>query len=188
MNRMTENSGRPGTGSSLGVVLIAVGGLLALSNMGIIGGFGGIVGLLVLGGLGAWLLSQYYGGRRQLWLLIAGFVLLGCGAATVTGDHGGAWFLGITGLGFLTVYREDARRWWAVIPAGTFLTLAAVVMAEMSWRWVNAGTVFFLGMAATFLSLYVLPRHAQSWAIIPAVASAGLALLIWGASGTWVLP
>ena len=188
MNQETGNRGGRSNESTLGVVLIGVGGLLALSNMGVIGGMGGIVGLLVLGGLGAWLLSQYYGGRRQLWLLFAGFTLLGCGAATITGEYGGAWFLGITGLGFLTAWRENADRWWAVLPAGTLLTLAAVVVADASTRWISGGAVFFIGMAATFLALYALPRHPQSWAMFPAVASAALALIVWGASGTWTLP
>lgn len=188
MSRFGSNNTRPGGGASLGVILIGLGGLLALSNMGIIGGFGGVVGLIVLGGIGAWLLNQYYSGRRQLWLLLAGYILLGAGAATVTGVHAGAWFLGITGLGFLTAWREDDSRWWAVIPAGTMFTLSAVVVADLWWRWLDGGTVFFLGMAATFLALYVLPRHAQSWALIPAAVSGALALLIWGSSGTWVLP
>src|SRR5690554_6812239 len=188
MSDYLNRNGKSGAGSSLGVILIGVGGLLALSNLGIIGGFGGVIGLIVLGGMGAWLLNQYYGGRKQLWLLLAGFILLGCGAATVTGAYAGAWFLGISGLGFLTAWRDDESRWWAVIPAGTLFTLAAVVVADLSWRWLDGGTVFFLGLAATFLALYLLPRNAQSWALIPAAASGALALLIWGSSGTWMLP
>ncbi len=188
MSNGSYSKGKTGAGSSLGMVLIGVGGLLALSNMGIIGGFGGVVGLLVLAGLGAWLLNQYYTGRRQLWLLLGGFILLGCGAATVTGVNAGAWFLAISGLGFLTAWREDDSRWWAVIPAGTMFTLAAVVVADNSWRWIDGGAVFFLGMAATFMALHVLPRHAQSWALIPAAACGALALVAWGSSGSWLLP
>src|SRR5690554_5160424 len=188
MSNGSNSKGKTGAGSSLGMVLIGVGGLLALSNMGIIGGFGGVVGLLVLAGLGAWLLNQYYTGRKQLWLLIGGFILLGCGAATVTGVNAGAWFLAIAALGFLTAWREDDSRWWAIIPAGTLFTLAAVVVADHSWRWLDGGAVFFLGMAVTFLTLYVLPRHSQSWALIPAAASGALALIVWGSSGSWLLP
>ena len=177
-----------GNGSSLGLVLIGLGALLLLSNLGIIGGFGNIVGLAILGAMGGFLLHQHYTGRGQMWLLIGGFILLGCAAATVTGNLAGAWFLGIAGLGFLQVWREDERQWWALLPGGTFFTLAAVVVADNSARWLNGGTVFFAGLALTFLALYMLPRHAQSWAIIPATASAGLALLIWGSTGSWLLP
>ncbi len=177
-----------GNGSSTGLLLIGLGALLLLSNLGIIGGFGNIVGLGILGAMGGFLLHQHYTGRGQMWLLIVGFILLGCAAATVTGQYAGAWFLGIAGLGFLQVWREDERQWWAILPAGTFFTLAAVVVAETSARWPNGGTVFFAGLAVTFLAIYMLPRHAQSWAIIPAVASGGLALLIWGSSGSWLLP
>lgn len=184
-----RNGGRTaGNGSSLGLILIGLGALLLLSNLGIIGGFGNIVGLAILGAMGGFLLHQHYTGRGQMWLLIVGFILLGCAAATVTGQLAGAWFLGIAGLGFLQVWREDDRQWWALLPGGTFFTLAAVVVAENSTRWLNGGTVFFAGLALTFLALYMLPRYAQSWAIIPAVASAGLALLIWGSTGSWLLP
>lgn len=177
-----------GSSSTFGLILIGLGGMLLLSNLGIIDGFGGIVGLIILGGLGAWLLNQYYSGRRQLWLLIAGFTMLGAAAATVTGAYAGAWFLGVTGFGFLTAWRENDQRWWALVPGGVLLTLAGVVIADQSMRWLDGGIVFFVGLAATFLTLYALPRNAQSWAIFPAAASAGIALLIWGSSGSWLLP
>lgn len=177
-----------GSGSTFGLVLIGLGALLLLSNLGIIDGLGGIVGLAILGGIGAWLLNQYHTGRRYLWLLITGYTMLGAAAATVTGAYAGAWFLGITGLGFLSAWRENSQRWWAIIPAGTLLTLAAVVVADQSARWLDGGIVFFAGLAVTFLTLYALPRQAQSWAVFPAAASAGIALLIWGSSGSWLLP
>jgi|SRR5690625_2712209 len=177
-----------GTGSTFGLILIGFGALLLLSNLGIIDGLGGIVGLLILGGIGAWLLNQYHIGRRHLWLLFAGYTMLGAAAATVTGPYAGAWFLGITGLGFVSAWRENDTRWWAIIPAGTLLTLAGVVVADQTARWLDGGVVFFAGMAATFLTVYSLPRHGKSWALFPAAASAALALLIWGSTGSWLLP
>ena len=185
-----NGSGGSGNGSRLGLILIGFGALLLLSNLGIIGGFGNIIGLGILGAMGGFLLHQHYTGRGQAWLLIAGFVLLGCAAATVTGDYAGAWFLGISGLGFLQIWRENEKDWWALLPAGTAFTLAAVVASEVGrgLLGLNGGTVLFAGLAVTFLAIYMLPRYAQSWAIIPAVGSAGLALLIWGSSGSWLLP
>src|SRR5690625_3779158 len=178
-----------GSGSTFGLILIGLGALLLLSNLGIIGGMGGVIGLLILGGIGAWLLNQYYTSRqRHQWLLFSGFTILGAAAATVTGDYAGIWFLALTGFGFLTAWRENDSYWWALIPAGTMFTLAGVVFAEQSIGWLDGGVVFFLGMALTYLVIYSLPRHAQSWALFPAAASAALALVVWGASGSWRLP
>lgn len=185
-----NNKSRQGNGSTVGLLLIGLGALLLLSNLGIIGGFGNLVGLGILAAMGGFLLHQHYTGRGQVWLLITGFMLLGSAAATVTGEYGGAWFLGLAGLGFLQVWREKAKDWWALVPAGTLFTLAAVVVAETGrgLLGLTGGTVFFAGLAATFLVIYMLPRYGQSWAVIPAVGSAGLALLIWGSSGSWLLP
>lgn len=190
MSQSTQRNGRQSNfnASGLGTLLIAIGGLLLLSNMGIIGGFGGVIGLLLLGGMGAWLLNIYYSDRRQTWLLFLGWIMLGCAAATVTGTYAGAWFLGLSGIGFLQAWRDDENSWWALIPAGTFFTLAAVVLAELSVGWLGGGTVFFAGLAATFLVLYMLPRHSQTWALVPAVGSAVLALIVWGSTGSWILP
>jgi len=182
---------RPGGNAetNLGLVLIAIGGLLLLSNLGIIGSVGGITGLLLFGSIGLWLLSGHYGGRRKnSGTLIAGFVLLGIAAATVTGRLGGVWFLAVSGFGFLSVWRENAKQWWAVIPGGVLLTLAATAFTELQVRFVAPELVFFGGLALTFLALSALPRHAQRWALIPAAVSAGIAFLIWGASGSWLLP
>jgi len=188
----SKNTQRRLTGSAetnLGLVLIAVGGLLLLSNLGIIGSIGGITGLLMFGGLGAWLLAGYYSGRRRnSGTLIAGFILLGIAAATVTGSLGGAWFLALSGFGFLSVWRENAKQWWAVIPGGVLLTLAGTVLTELSVSWLAPEIVFFAGLALTFLALSALPRNAQQWALIPAAISAGIARLLWGASGAWLFP
>jgi len=184
----TPGARRSSTGHTAGMILIGVGVLILLSNLGILGGFGGIAGLLVLGFMGGFLLNQYHSGRKQLWMLLAGFILLGCAAATVTGHFAGAWFLGLSGAGFFLAWREDERRWWALIPAGVLGTLAAVVLSDVWITWLNGGAVFFAGLAITFLGIYSLPRYGQPWAMVPAVASAALALVVLGSAGGWVMP
>lgn len=189
-NRNTRPQRKGSAEASLGLVLLGVGTLLLLSNLGIIASIGGVTGLILFGGLGFWLLSRHYAGerRRHSGLLIAGFVLLGIAAATVSGRFAGAWFLALSGFGFLAVWRDDARQWWAVIPGGTLLTLAGTVVTELSVGWLAPEVVFFTGVALTFLSLTALPGHRQSWALIPAAVCGGIALLLWGASGSWLLP
>lgn len=190
MSNKREANSRNNKTYAAGTVLIGAGILMLLANMGILGGIGGIAGLLILGGMGAWLIHEYFNRRRQEWLLIAGFILLGAGAATVTGGLAGAWFLGLAATGFLYVWRENARHWWALIPAGVMYTLTAVVLSDVyrPMQWLDGGVVFFAGIAATFLSLYLLPRHNQTWALIPAAGSAALALVVLGATGSWFVP
>lgn len=181
--------GRASQSNWVGMALIGVGVLILLSNMGILAGFGGIAGLLVLGVMGGFILNQYYsGGRQHMWMLIAGFILLGAAAATVTGKFAGAWFLAFAGMGFFTTWREKDSRWWALIPAGTLFTLSAVVLSDVFLTWLNGGAVFFAGLALTFVSLYLLPRHSQPWALVPAAGSALLALVVLGSAGGWVMP
>jgi hypothetical protein len=174
--------------ATIGVLLVIVGLLALLSNFGMFRNFGGLTGALVLGGLGVFALNQYYTRLKQLWLLTAGFVLLGAGAACITGSLGGAYFLALTGLGFLMAFREDERRWWALLPAGLFFTLGAVAASGVVFPWLNGGVLFFAGLAVTFGAVHLLPNVNKGWAVFPALGSAALAVIVLGTTGGWVMP
>jgi hypothetical protein len=174
--------------STIGMLLVIVGMLALLSYFGWFTNFGGLTGGLVLGGLGLFALNQYYTKLRQLWLLISGYVLLGTAAAAMTGSFGGAYFLAITGMGFLAAYREDERRWWALLPAGLAFTLAAVVASEVIFPWLDGGVLFFAGLALTFGAVHLLPNVGKRWALFPALGSAALAVVVLGTTGGWVMP
>jgi hypothetical protein len=173
--------------TTIGALLVGTGILALLGNLGWFS-FSGLTGALVLGALGLFALNQYYSKLKQTWLLLSGFVLLGAGAACITGSLGGAYFLAITGLGFLMAFREDERQWWALMPAGLFFTLGAVAAASTSAPWLNGGVLFFAGVAATFGALHLLPGVNKAWAIYPALGSAALAVIVLGTSGSWVMP
>lgn len=173
--------------TTIGVLLLGTGILALLGNLGLFS-FSGLTGALVLGALGLFALNQYYSRLKQTWLLLSGFVLLGAGAACITGSLGGAYFLGITGLGFLLAFREDGRQWWALMPAGLFATLSAVAGASVVAPWLNGGVLFFAGIAATFGVVHLLPGVSKSWAVYPMLASAALAVIVLGTSGSWVMP
>jgi hypothetical protein len=135
-----------------------------------------------LAGIGflGWFLSN----RADWWAVIPGLVLIAL--ALIVGlpvffPHLGAWlgalFLAAIGLSFWTVYLREPRLWWAVIPGGMFLTLAAlsVLTAVLGGNW--TGGVFFFGLGLTFLLLSILPtpQGRMTWAVYP-----GLGLLAFG--------
>jgi hypothetical protein len=122
------------------------------------------------------------------WVMAAAFPAFGLALAVLwSGDWGGAAFLASLGAGFLSLYVARRERWWALIPAGTLLTLA-LVAASGDDGGVTSGTLFFLGLAVTFLVLWRLPDHPQRWAVFPAAGLAAMALIVTTTAGGWVLP
>ena len=71
-------------------------------------------------------------------------------------DLGGLIFLGGIGLAFWLAYATDrADRWWALMPAGALTTLAVVSVVGDVWSERYTASVFFLGLAITFLLVRV---------------------------------
>ena len=154
-------------------LLIALGLFFLLANTGWLAGLASwFWGLLFLAGGGAFLVV-YRNDRRHWWALIPGFSLVAVGVAALSGDTAGALFLALLGTGFAAVYLSDRQRWWAIIPAGVLYTLALVAWTSTVWPRADAGWLFFLGIAATFGLLFVLPEGEgrQRWAIYPALGS-----------------
>lgn len=171
-------------------LLIAAGALLLLDRFGWLSGVGSwLWGLLFLAG-GAAFLAVAWRDRERWWALIPGFALVGLAAAVLMGAAGGPLFLALLGVAFAVVYATDHRRWWAIIPAGALATLALVAYLGVAFPRYEAGWVFFVGLAATFLALVVQPpERRQRWAVIPAIALAALALVTVMAqqAGTWIV-
>jgi hypothetical protein len=176
--------------TQLGVALVALGLLALFGNLGIFAGLGRLIGLLLFGAAGVIVLRMYRDEPSRIWTLPAGFALLGLGVASLDLPWSGGAFLGSIGLGFLAIWLTDDERWWALIPAGVLMTLGVVATYD---EWLGrggdfGGTLFFLGLAATFAALYLLPRVNQSWAIWPALGLGVIALLTMSFRGGWVVP
>jgi hypothetical protein len=169
--------------------LIAVGVLGLLSSLGILDGLGGLFGLLLFGGIAVFAASQ---GRRtgNFFWRVAAYPLFGLAIASVAPSSiGGAAFLGSLGLAFGLAWRDDERRWWALIPAGTLLALAVTALVDGTRIGAAAsGSVFLLGLAATFYFLTRLRVEPQRWAIFPAGALALLAIVSASTVGGWLFP
>ena len=114
---------------------------------------------------------------EQWWAVIPSFTLLGL--ALLVGnffpaDLGGGVFLGMIGLSFWVIAFVRPEQWWAVIPGGTLVTLAVVAgLGSLVESGYASAAALFLGLAATFLLLYLRPgsgvdRERTRWAIWPA--------------------
>jgi hypothetical protein len=158
-----------------------------LQNLGLVvwgqafwGAAAGVAGLL--------LLAVVIRDRAQWWAVIPALVLLAVAAlaalalfAPLLADRwGGTLFLGAIGLSFWILYLLDRDKWWALIPGGVLVTLAAVADIDHGSDF-QAGGVFFLGLAATFALVVLLPNpHGQMrWAFIPAAVLLLLGLLLF---------
>ncbi len=179
--------------TQLGLALVALGLLALLGDLGIFAGLGRLFGLVLFAAAGVVVLRMYRDQPERIWTLPVGFGLLGLGVASLDLPWSGGAFLGAIGLGFLAIWLTDAERerWWALIPAGVLLTLGVVASYDemLDGRGgVFGGTLFFLGLAATFAALYLLPSVNQSWAIWPALGLGVVALLTMSFSGGWIVP
>jgi len=172
----------------LGVLLILFGTYLALEQFGLIpanarGLFPAV--LFVLAAIS--LFSMYFANPNRWWAAMVGFFLAGMAttallsifAPELSQRIGGSIFMAALSLGFATVYLINREMWWAIIPSGVTLSLAAVSYFES----VPGDTPFepagllFVGLGLTFLLLSTVRSGGlrMSWAVYP-----GIPLLIFG--------
>jgi hypothetical protein len=186
---------RSGVELIIGLFLVVGGGLFLLQNLNVIPASDIFWGLAFLVA-GLVFLYVYLADRLHWWALIPGFSLLGIGATIALAElapdiadvAGGALVLGGISLGFWVIYLTDIDRWWAVIPGGVLLTLAIVTLTDMFGAPFDGGGIFFLGLGATFLLLWVLPNRGRKmgWALIPAVVLLAMGLLLSAASASLI--
>ncbi len=178
-----------------GILLIAAGVLFLLQNLGLVT-VGAYVWPILLGVAGLTFLAVFLIDRAHWWALIPAFTLLGLAALIALGNTlseamenwGAAIFLGAIGLGFWTVYLFNHAQWWAIIPGGVLLTIAAVVGFSTEIESEALGGLFLLGLSLTFGLIYLLPNPLgrMRWALIPTAALGLLGLLLIAARGQWL--
>ncbi len=192
MNVSTDNNGGTERGTNgnrmlPGLLLIGLGLLVLFTNLGL-SIVGNLLTAAIFGGLAYYVYRNGVRTGRQGMRLLA-IPLAGLALVTLLpGRATGALFLAFIGLAFAVVWRTDQKRWWAVIPAGAFASLAAT--AGLSGLPGNVGGFVFLGgLAATFYALTRLRTEPQAWAIYPAAAiGAVAALALFDGGGSWLFP
>lgn len=182
---MKDNRGLETVGALL---LIGVGLILLLGNLGAWPNLGALAWSTLLLAGGALFVAAFLQDRSRWWALIPGSALVGAGGGTLLGGvllwpsavATGVAFASLAA-GFGGVYLVQRRsNWWALIPAAALLLLALViglsaVIGELS------GMVFFLGLGLAFVVVYwaeIDGRRHHWWALIPAGALFSLALVI----------
>lgn len=171
-----------------GLLLIFAGAIFLLQNLHVLPPSPSLWGTAALIG-GVFFLLGFLFNREYWWAAFPAFVLLGVALVTFwdllhlrrdSGEIQGAAFMGMLGLSFIAVYLRTLRNWWAIIPAGTILTIAAMAAWPVFRPEPGAfelGGVFFMGLGITFLLVFLLPGgdHRRVWALWPTTI-----LLIFG--------
>lgn len=191
---MNNPNPRP-TGAAVlwGLLLIASGVVLLAQTLGLIPALSGSVFGVMFAVAGLAVLASYLASRAHWWTLIVGTTLLALGLVILLpSGWGGPVFLGGIGLGFVMAALTGAERWWAVIPAGTLITLAVVASLSNVIGGSLSGAILFLGLAATFGVLAVIPvrGHRMRWPVYPAIGCTLFGILIasTSAAGATLFP
>lgn len=182
----------------VGLLLVASGALFLLQNLNIIRlpDLGELF-LAAFFGLGALaFLAVYITNRAHWWALIPGSALAGIAgilflewlSPALEAAIGGPLFLGAMAVGFLLIYLTERQQWWTLMPGGIMLTLAVVAGVDSLFGGNVGGVLFFVGLAATFGLVSIVPTEhgRQRWALIPAGVSLVLALITAASMLTFV--
>lgn len=171
------------------IVLIVIGVLLLLQNLGIIHIVEDILITLAFVAAGIAFLANFAAApKKRWWSIIPGMVLLGIGLLVglerYLGDWTGALFLGMIAVSFWIIYLTQREFWWAVIPAGVLTTLTILIGFEGVLPEIQSGGIFFLGLGLTFLLVLLLPsQEGTRWAIWPAGVLLVMGIVLIAASG-----
>lgn len=147
-----------------GIALMAAGVLLLLDLLGILDS-AALVWPLIFAAAGTAFLTVFFRSRADWWAAIPGSVFLGLAAVILVTQlwpgpaaywAGASLFL-FMGAGFGAVYVREPANWWALIPCGVMLTLSLVVALPPAWEGMPVAAVLFLGLAATFGALSLVP-------------------------------
>ncbi len=164
-----------------GAMLIAMGAFFLLQVTGIFGVLSTLFWALAFAAGGAVFLYVFLTGlHSRWWAAIPGFTLLGL-AATIFYDRfappffsdiGGAVFLASIGAGFIAIFFTNREQWWAMIPGGALLSVAAVVLVDQAGvGFLNPASVLFIGLGLTFGVVGLMSTYLNMnlrWAYIPA--------------------
>lgn len=175
-----------------GSLLILGGVLFLLQNLGIFS-LGDAFWVIVLGLAGVFFLSFFIQSRANWWALIPGITLLSVTTLValdwvfpaIGSAWGGSIVLGGIALSFFLIYLVERANWWALIPGGVLLTLAATVGLEQFFPGLETAGIFFLGMGLTFALVAILPnpQGEMRWAWIPAGILLLMGVIFMAAAG-----
>ena len=122
-----------------GGILILAGILFLLQELNILGNAFQYLWLMLMAAGAAVFIWIYFTKKEQWWAIIPGLTLLGLSLSGLDSlldfypgsNWTGAVFLGCIGAAFWLIYLRRQDQWWAIIPGGVLITLAAVAGLDM---------------------------------------------------------
>jgi len=165
-----------------GLLLIAAGVLLLLTQLGRVAAGEPLWGMLALFAGSAFFLSLWLSNRAEWWPVIPGGIMLAWGVSTLLATlRFPGWIVGPIGLlgsavPFVYIYSRDRKsNWWALIPGGVMAVVGlATWFGELvGGDWVAAFVLW--GIALAFVVVFGADRR-NWWALIPAGVMAVIGL------------
>jgi hypothetical protein len=163
--------------SVLGLLMIGAGILFLFQSLGYLQGAGGLFWTLAFAAAGGIFLYVFFTNREQWWAIIPGLTLIGLGSLIALDTFAPQWseplgvvlFMSSIGLSFWGIYLNQREQWWAVIPGGVLLSIAAFLGLDAIFRGEGIVGIMFIGMGLTFVLLAYLPKPEgrMDWALIP---------------------
>lgn len=174
---MTSNR-EPSNWSAL--LLVGLGVLTLVTSVGWLAWLSGWIWPLLSLVVGGAAVAYYLRSRESGWALTLGAVLVAVSLGSLVGTGVGALLFLALGAGLLVLYLRDRARWWALLPSGALFTLTLVTVADALLPARASGWLLFLGIAATFALLTLLPQEqgGQRWALYPALVALALAVMM----------
>ena len=139
-----------------------------------------------------------YGRQRHLGeavgalLLVAGGAILLLQNLGLLGPLGSPLWAGLFlggGVLFLLTLAVDRSQWWPLIPGSALIGIGLALLLGATFTGMAleggplAGMALFLSLAVGFMGVFLYDRRGNWWALIPAGATASLALVILAAAG-----
>lgn len=182
----------------LGVIVLVFGGLLLLQQLNVIAIHGDIWTFIIsafFATAGAAFLVVLISNTKNWWAAIPGMTLIGLAFLIgsnalfpgLSGDISAAIFMACIGAGFWIVYFLNIQNWWAIIPGGVLLSIAALISVGSVGNGNLGVGLMFTGMALTFGLVALLPNGGTrlNWAYIPAGVLLVMGLSFLFSVGSW---
>lgn len=164
--------------SWVAAVMVGAGMLFLIDRFAWAAGISNLLWSLVFFAVAAVLVWLYASDTSRWWALFPGFASLAAALAVLAGSTGGLVLLALSGAILLTVFLTDRTRRWALLAGGALLSLALMAVFEALFPPADNGWWLFLGLALTFLALYLRrPAGTGSWNLFAAIALGAMALL-----------
>lgn len=172
-----------------GVFLVCMGALSLLNSFDVIRIDEEVGPAMLFFSAGLVLVVAHFFFNKKLWSLIVGGICMFIGLATyieatrfLRDEYVGISLFVLTGLIFLSALRHGRKNWWAIIPGGYSLSIAAHIALDLSWHGSGLwhSVVVFGGTGLIFGAIYLLKDETYNldWAKYPSIIAFALCALV----------